>query len=130
MRSLIRIGLGAAMAAAGCAPVPVHLTAAPLKAPAGTVFQTGETTVAIGPGGVFSPDHLWVRPGARTRFINRDRVPHTVTGFGGATSNSGPLAPGGVYTHGWRHPGTWTFHDTRTPNAPTFYLTDMPAPVE
>lgn len=79
MRSLIRIGLGTAVAAAGCAPLPVHLTAAPIKAPA---------------GGVFSPDHLGVRPGARTRFVNRDSVPHTVTGFGGATSNSGPLSSG------------------------------------
>lgn len=60
MRSLIRIGLGTAVAAAGCAPLPVHLTAAPIKAPA---------------GGVFSPDHLGVRPGARTRFVNRDSVP-------------------------------------------------------
>jgi plastocyanin len=94
--------------------------------PPGTVYLTGLNTVTIGAGGVFTPAHIWVRPGASTRFVNVDSQPHTVTGFGGATSNSGPLDPGGSYTHGWVHPGTWTFHDTLTLDPPTFSVTDVP----
>jgi plastocyanin len=130
MRLMVAGGL--ALAIAGCAATPGdrpparHVLAAPLGPPAGTIFHTGTFIVTIGPGGVFTPDHAWVRPGSATRFVNVDSQPHTVTGFGGATSKSGPLPPGGTYTHNWRHPGTWTFHDTLTPDAPAFYLTDIP----
>ena len=117
----------ALLATAGCAPAPVYLLAAPIAPPPGTVFETGVHMVTIGPGGVFTPSRVWVRPGATTRFVNADTRPHTVYGFGGATSRSGILAPGDTYSHHWRHPGTWTFHCSLTPNAPTFYLTDIPA---
>lgn len=95
-------------------------------APPGIVYQTGLHDVIVGPGGSFTPARVYVRPGATTRFINRDSKPHTVTGFGGATSNSGPLRPGGSYLHNWQHPGTWTFHDALTPNGPVFTLIDVP----
>jgi sugar lactone lactonase YvrE len=101
------------------------LAVAPVVPP-NTVFHTGPHIVTIGPGGVFTPSHVYVRPGASTRFVNRDTRAHTVTGFGGATSDSGPIPPGGSYTHGWRHPGTWTFHDRLTANAPVFTVTDVP----
>jgi plastocyanin len=106
----------------------MRLAAAAIAPPPGTIFQTGVHVVTIGPGGVFTPSRVWVRPGASTRFVNTDARPHTVVGFGGATSRSGPLAPGATYTHHWRHPGTWTFHDTLTPDAPAFTLVDIPAP--
>ncbi|MDB5096589.1 MAG: Serine/threonine-protein kinase PknD [Cyanobacteria bacterium RYN_339] len=107
-------------------PVPKPTPTPVPKPPTGQVFQTGTATVTIGPGGVYTPSHVFVRPGAVSHFVNIDNKPHTVTGFGGATSNSGPLPPGGSYNHSWIHPGTWTFHDTLTPNPPTFSLTDVP----
>jgi len=107
-------------------PVPTPTPKPPVGVPPGTVFVTGRNVVTIGPGGVYTPSHVFVRPNASTQFINKDTKPHTVTGFGGATSNSGPLAPGGSYVHVWTHPGTWTFHDVLTPNPPTFSLTDIP----
>jgi sugar lactone lactonase YvrE len=107
-------------------PRPTPTPPRPTPTPGGIVFQTGVATVTVGPGGVFTPAHIYVRPGATTIFRNVDSKPHTVTGFGGATSNSGPLAPGQTYTHGWIHPGSWTFHDVLTPNPPTFTVTDVP----
>jgi sugar lactone lactonase YvrE len=107
-------------------PVPTPTPKPPVGVPPGTVFQTGTATVTIGPGGVYTPSHVFVRPGATSHFVNIDTKPHTVTGFGGATSNSGPIPPGGSYNHNWIHPGTWTFHDVLTPNPPTFSLTDVP----
>jgi hypothetical protein len=107
-------------------PAPTPTPKPPIGVPPGTVFVTGRNVVTIGPGGVYTPSHVFVRPGASTQFINKDTKPHSVTGFGGATSNSGPLPPGGSYVHTWIHPGTWTFHDVLTPNPPTFFLTDIP----
>ena len=60
------------------APVPMRLAAPATAAPPGTVFETGVHVVTIGPGGVFTPARVWVRPGAATRFVNADTKPHTV----------------------------------------------------
>ncbi len=94
--------------------------------PQGTVFITGNSKVTVGVGGVFTPNHQYVRPGASTTFTNIDKVYHTVTGFNGATSDSGPIPPGGSYTHTWQHAGTWYFHDRLTTNPPTYAVTDVP----
>lgn len=97
-----------------------------MEYPPGTVFRTGTLEVTIGPGGRFTPDIVYLRPGTTTVITNRDSVPHTFTGFGGATDDSGPIQPGGKTTHTWTHPGRWTFHDTLTPNAPAFTVVDVP----
>ncbi len=94
--------------------------------PAGTVFVTGNVRVTVGKGGVFTPNHVYIRPGATTTIVNIDTSPHTFTGFNGATYNSGPIPPGGSITKSWTHPGTWYFHDILTSNPPTFALTDVP----
>lgn len=110
-------------------PVPTFYTPNPginpLASPPIT-FVTGTINVAIGPGGTFTPNTVYLRPGATTIIINRDSRPHTFVGFGGATSASGPIAPGETFSHNWIHPGTWTFHDTLTPNAPTFTAITIP----
>lgn len=98
----------------------------PTSYPEGTVFLTNNIEVSIGPGAVFTPSHVYLRPGATTTFINRDTVPHTVAGFGGATDSSGAVPPGGRYTKSWAHPGTWTFHDPQIPNSGVFTVTDVP----
>lgn len=94
--------------------------------PAGTVFVTGNVRITVGKGGVFTPSHVYIRPGATTTIVNVDTAPHTFTGFNGATYNSGPIPPGGSITKSWIHPGTWYFHDILTANPPTFALTDVP----
>jgi plastocyanin len=98
----------------------------PTSYPLGTVFATGKVKVTIGPGGRFTPDHVYLRPGTVTEIVNADTVPHTFVGFNGATDASGPIPPGGSTSHQWEHPGTWTFHDTLIPNAPVFTVTDVP----
>lgn len=98
----------------------------PTSYPEGTVFATGRVTVSILPGGRFSPDHVYLRPGTVTTIVNRDRVAHTFDGFNGATATSGPIAPGGSSDHQWEHPGTWTFHDSTIANSPVFTVTDVP----
>lgn len=98
----------------------------PTSYPEGTVFLTGNIEVTIGPGATFTPSHVYLRPGASTTFVNRDTVAHTVAGFGGATDSSGAIAPGGRYTKGWSHPGTWTFHDPAVSGSGVFTVTDVP----
>ncbi|MBO9540884.1 hypothetical protein J7643_09860 [bacterium] len=94
--------------------------------PAGTVFATGTVRVTIGPGGVVTPAHIYLRPNTTTIITNQDSVTRTFVGFGGATDVLGPIAPGESFTKGWHYPGTWSFRDASTPNAPTFTVTDVP----
>jgi plastocyanin len=137
MRILRWVPLGILLFGCGTAPTPAPtVTPFPViytpepklltQASPSQAFVTGTITVEIGPGGKFTPDRVYLRPGATTIIVNRDSVPHTFVGFGGATSASGPIPPGGTFTHNWIHPGTWTFHDTLTPNAPTFTATTVP----
>lgn len=94
--------------------------------PAGTVFVTGNVRITVGKGGVFTPNHVYIRPGATTTIVNIDTITHTFDGFNGATFRSGPIPPGGSITKSWIHPGTWYFHSSTVPNPPTFALTDVP----
>ncbi|HEY9898934.1 MAG TPA: hypothetical protein V6D00_07105 [Pantanalinema sp.] len=98
----------------------------PTAYPAGTAFATGTVSVSIGKGGVFTPAHVYLRPGTRTVITNRDARPHSFVGFGGATDAYGSIAPGESITKEWHHPGTWTFRDTLTPNGGVFTVTDVP----
>lgn len=115
---------GGAMVQPAVTPAP---GGGPTSYPEGTVFLTGDMEVIIGPGARFTPSHVYLRPGATTTFVNRDTVPHTLAGFGGATDSSGTIPPGGRYTKSWGHPGTWTFRDPGVPGSGVFTVTDVPA---
>lgn len=91
--------------------------------PAGTVFATGTVRVTIGPGGVVTPAHVYLRPNTTTIITNQDTVTRSFVGFGGATDVLGPIAPGESFTKGWHYPGTWAFRDA---SGVTFTVTDVP----
>lgn len=96
--------------------------------PGGTNFATGNVVVHIGAGGVYTPSHIYVRPGATTTFMNTDKQPHNLVGVGGGNVyNSGTIQPGASVTRSWSLVGTWQFHDTMVKNGATFQATDVPA---
>jgi plastocyanin len=86
-------------------PNTVGGTPAPTAAPAGTpmptpyggiVFGTFETTTVSIQNMAFTPDFVETMNGGITvTWVNRDSVPHTVTGL---EFDSGPLAPGASFT--------------------------------
>lgn len=57
----------------------------------------------------FGQNEIAVAPGTRITWVNKDKVPHTVTA-NDKTFDSGILAKGSEFSHTFETPGTYAYH--------------------
>jgi len=86
--TLVLAALGTGLAACGADSTPVAA-----QAP-----QTANGVKVSVRDDLFEPGNVKVKEGQTVTFTNDGAVPHTVTGIGGATFDSGTLAPGKTFS--------------------------------
>lgn len=86
--SLVLAALGTGLAACGGGSPPV--AAQPPKTAGGVSVSVQDN--------LFKPGNVKVKAGQTVTFTNDGAVAHTVTGIGGATFDSGTLAPGKTFS--------------------------------
>lgn len=83
-----------------------------------TTTTTTSTTTSTTPANVsvsisnfsFVPASLSVKAGTKVTWTNNDSVAHTVTDDSGSIFDSGPIAPGGVFSFTFVNPGSFSYH--------------------
>jgi plastocyanin len=86
--TLVLAALGTGLAACGADSTPI--AAQPPKTANGVTVSVQDNT--------FKPGDVKVKEGQTVTFTNDGAVAHTVTGIGGATFDSGTLAPGKTFS--------------------------------